>query len=859
MEIIDLIRLIRKHLVLLLITPILMAALVIFLTRNPSYKFESGTTLYTGIASGSSVELDKSFNYFASNTAFDNFITIIKSRETQQEVAIRLLAQHLSLHKADPRFISNANFEKLQSSTPAYVKAMVVNADGNSRLPDNQKETVVGPKFQKSAIGDSINLTSGKKEATGPFDQADTTASFSFSNITGSALDSKSFLPSTVDETAFEETVKKLNDLCNSNDTNFVHKLLNFDHPNYSIDAISNVNVYRITSSDLIQLKYQSNDPGICQQTLLFLTDVSIRNYKKFKGSRSDAVIKYFEFQLKQVANRLKTGEDKLLQFNKDNNIINYNEQSKAVATVKEELDADYNNKRIKLAGLYAVIKRLEEKLGNQQLIQLKSSDILDKRNQLGELNFKISQAETVGISTERATRNLADLKVQAEKLKEEIRKSVGELYSYTNSVNGIPVSTILNDWISNVIEAENVKAGMEVQAKRIKEFQKQYAIYAPAGANIKRIEREISVAEQEFLENLHGLNLAKLKLQDDELASNIKPVDPPYYPLNPVPTKRKLMVLAAAMLGFMIVLVNILVMEYFDSTLKNPSKVSSLLKLPFLAVFPKILLKVKGVNYTYVTNRMLEIAIQNIELFLKKSHTEKLTKTILIFSTINEEGKTIIAGNLAQKLKMQGEKVFYLNYSLQSLHNSENSKSGFPDNFGAISVVQTPQEPEKFSIINWLLGYPDTRTDPNSPFLSNPANYLFQQEICYYKVNDQFYHAKSYQDILSQNGVNLLYVPDYVLIEIPSILYYPYPVDLIVNADMALLVCRSNRVWSSADQGVFNVIAQLAENKTHFILNGAELPVIESVLGDLPRERSILRRYAKQFFRLQFFSKNKF
>jgi len=859
MEIIDLIRLMRKHLVLLLITPILMAALVTFLTRNPSYKFESGTTLYTGIASGSSVEMDKSFNYFASNTAFDNFITIIKSRETQQEVAIRLLAQHLLLQESDPRFISNANFEKLQRSTPAYVKAMVVNTAGNSGLPGNQKEKVAGPKFQKPAIDDSINITSGKKETTGSFDQADTTASFSFSNISGSALDSKSFLPSTVDELAFEETVKKLNDLCNSNDTNFVHKLLNFDHPNYSIDAISNVNVYRITSSDLIQLKYQSNDPGICQQTLLFLTDVSIRNYKKFKGSSSDAVVKYFEFQLKQVANRLKTGEDKLLHFNEDNNIINYYEQSKAVATVKEEMDVDYNNKRIKLAGLYAVIKRLEEKLENQQLIQLKSSEIIEKRNQLGEINFKISQAETVGMSTDKDIRRLADLKVQAEKLKDDIRKSVGELYNYTNSVNGLPVSTILNDWINNVIEAENVKAGMEVQAKRIKEFQKQYAIYAPAGANVKRIEREISVAEQEFLENLHGLNLAKLKLQDNELASNIKPVDPPYYPLNPIPTKRKLMILAAAMLGFIIVLVNILVMEFFDSTLKNPPKVSRLLKLPFLAVFPKILLKVDGINFPYITNRMLEIAIQNIQLFLKKTKSEKKTKTILIFSTLNEEGKTIIAGNLAQKLKLQGEKVFYLNYSLQSLHISEYSQLGFPDNIGATTGLRTPPEPDKFSIINWLLGYPDTRTDPNSQFLNNPANYLLQEEIGYYKVNDQFYLAKSYQDILNQNGVKLSYVPDYVLIEIPSILYYPYPVDLIVNADIALLICRSNRVWSTADQGVLNVVMQLAENKTHFILNGAELPVIESILGDLPKERSTVRRYAKQFFRLLFFSKNKF
>jgi hypothetical protein len=36
--------------------------------------------------------MDKTFNYQATNTAFDNLINIIESRETQEEVAIRLLA-----------------------------------------------------------------------------------------------------------------------------------------------------------------------------------------------------------------------------------------------------------------------------------------------------------------------------------------------------------------------------------------------------------------------------------------------------------------------------------------------------------------------------------------------------------------------------------------------------------------------------------------------------------------------------------------------------------------------------------------------------------------------------------------------
>ena len=114
MTVSDILRLLRKHMVLLLITPVLLVTLVAILTRHPTYTFSSETTLYTGIASGSSVEMDKAFSFFANNTAFDNLINVINSRETQQEVAIRLLAQHLMLPGPDPRYISAKSYEDLK-------------------------------------------------------------------------------------------------------------------------------------------------------------------------------------------------------------------------------------------------------------------------------------------------------------------------------------------------------------------------------------------------------------------------------------------------------------------------------------------------------------------------------------------------------------------------------------------------------------------------------------------------------------------------------------------------------------------------------------------------------------------------
>jgi uncharacterized protein involved in exopolysaccharide biosynthesis len=91
---------------------------------------------------------------------------------------------------------------------------------------------------------------------------------------------------------------------------------------------------------------------------------------------------------------------------------------------------------------------------------------------------------------------------------------------------------------MNSVVETDNLKAKIKVMDKQNKDFQLNMLL-TPAGATIKRLEREISVSEQGYLELLHGLNLAKLKLQDNEMSSNLKAIDPPFYPLSPNPTKR--------------------------------------------------------------------------------------------------------------------------------------------------------------------------------------------------------------------------------------------------------------------------------------------------------------------------------
>ena len=436
--------------------------------------------------------------------------------------------------------------------------------------------------------------------------------------------------PEEIDRHNYEKTVQNLLTLMRSSSDNFIYELLNYeDDDHYSLKAISSIDVERINNSDLLKLGYTVDDPGICQQTLAIYNRVSLINYKHIKENSSDGVVKYFQNELDKAKKTLTKAEEKLLEFNKRTNIINYYEQSKAVAIVKEDMDVDFKKNTAELAGLQAGTKKLEEKLQIQEVIQAKNNSILEKKKELGDLNFKIAlkQAEIESSNKEVDLIKMAGLKSQTEILAKDIKIGVDELYSYQNSIDGVPISKVLPDWMNNVVEAENLKAKIGVINGQKNDFQKVYAEYAPAGANMKRLEREISVSEQGYLEILHGLNLAKLKLQDSELSSSLKTIDTPYYPLSPNPTKRAVLIIAAAFLGGLLTLGIIFAMEYFDDTLKNYIRASKKTGIASIGMMPKFVKDAGGINLPFVQKRLIEIITQNILQYFGVHNSKQDTK----------------------------------------------------------------------------------------------------------------------------------------------------------------------------------------------------------------------------------------
>ena len=529
------------------------------------------------------------------------------------------------------------------------------------------------------------------------------------------------------------------------------------------------------------------------------------------KQNQTDAVIAYFKRQLEDAMRRLQRAESDLLVFNSRNNIINFYEQTKEIAAKKEELDVDYQNKQIALAGSDAALRIIEKKLETHAKLSLNTSAILKVRDELTNTTMQISNIEIDVGNDSASLKQVVALKNKVEYLKRELKDNIDQLYLVTNSVEGLPIKDLLNSWLENVIIFEESKASLRVLSERKRYYLKVYEIFAPLGAQQKRFERLIGVTESEFLELLHDLNLAKLRQQDDEMSTNLKVVDAPFYPLHALSSKALLMVLASALLGLIFVAIILIALEFFDTTIKTGERAQRLIKLKLAGLYPKIVKQIYTVDIGFILPRLVEIIAQNIRIVLTKSNTISGKKPVIIgiISCRDSEGKTTIGRELSRKFKAFGENTLFLNYI--------NEKSVPPENFNNGELIP-PSEDE--------------------------VQYIIQ---------DNFFETKNFRELL--NGYEHIDIEslDYIFVEIPSLINNAYPIDIVMQFDMTLLAVRANRSWADADNGVLNGFLAITKNPVQIVLNGVELMFLDSVFGDIPMQRSKFRKTLKKILTFRF------
>lgn len=391
-----------------------------------------------------------------------------------------------------------------------------------------------------------------------------------------------------VDRKDVEKTTEALFKYRKESGKNFVYAIFNRPTPFYSAKALDGIIVKRAGTSDILNITYTSSDPGITQQTLIILIDELMKAYETLRFKATHDVIAYFEEQVRLAKIRLNAEEDDLMQYCVQERVINYNEETEALAATRYQVDDRLEKAMRDYESAIALRKMLDEKMDIRAQIIRSNTNLLQELNKVSTLNQNIMEQEIFLSDKTRANNEqVKKNKLDLQKAEENISNISNNLNEFNFSKEGVGIQDMVLQWLTALVNEARASAELKVLKERQKDIFEQYSHMSPVGTQVTRKQRAIGIAEDNYRNQIHGLAEANLRLKNIEMnTSNLENVAPPEYPLTDNGRKRLLYILIAFLGSIVFIITFYLLIELLDRTLRDPIRSKRLTGLPVIAAF---------------------------------------------------------------------------------------------------------------------------------------------------------------------------------------------------------------------------------------------------------------------------------
>lgn len=722
---IAIIKAIFRKIHLIFLFPVIVAAIVFYMQLQKPKEYQSGMIFYTGITSGYNLSSqgDARVDNIAVNNAFDNLMTILESRETLEEVSMRLLATHIMLEHPDPFKISAANFEWLNSDL----------------LP-------------KTLIEDLKKYNN------------------------------------------YDSTLKHLKQKFNASQTNDIIRLIHSSGTFYDVDVIKrNISVTRKRNSDMLEVVYRSSDQGVCLLTLQILSQTFIEKNQSLKNFETGGIIDYFLAELESARTKLNIAEQNLKDYAQLNQVINYQEQTKYIAVAKEDLEKEIYQENARIDAFRQAILKLEQNLEASEKRYLNNTDILRMRNQIAGINSQIVSLELINRPEDITQIN--SLREQATNAETALIELVNQYQALNYSTETMPRDRIINQWLANVLDLEKSNARIEVLVNHRIYFRDLFNQFAPVGFNLSKMEREIQIAEREYLSLLHGLNMARLRQSNLELFGTLELLDEPFFPLNPQSSKAKLMVIAAFIASLFFVMGIIVALELLDQSLKTPAVAEDKIGLEILGVLAAKV-KNKSIDADLLNQKLFNLMCNQLSFSLRSVQKNKTENTPLIF-VYSSRNQTCIA------------------------------KTGFMVAKALLTLYKS---------VNYLHAE-DLQGVPDGEAVTGEA-----MDISTYGKNDNEVKEKI-EHLIGDRKPSVIQLPEF---DTQALIHF-----LDLAPAISVLVVSATQTWDYQDQKILDIYQKsLPENVHRVLLTNAQPDRLDNYLAEVPRKRNFIRRWLKKIIK---------
>jgi polysaccharide biosynthesis transport protein len=426
------------------------------------------------------------------------------------------------------------------------------------------------------------------------------------------------------------------------------------------------LNVQLVPSSRLIQVSYTHPDPQFTTEITNTLVKTFIEENFRTKYESVTQTSEWLSRELADLQLKVQTSEEKLVRYQKDHSILGVDEKQNIVTSKLDEL-----NKELTAAQTDRIEKESDYRLamdGDPASFTKISADgkgggLLDRlRDKEAELNTQYAQATTQFGS---GYPKVAELSNQLKQVREAIEAEKTKMRD-----------RIRDEYLAAVQRETMLMSAFNQQKQEANQL------------NESAIEYSVLRRDAETNRQLYQDLLQKLKeagVSAGLRSSNIRVVDIARTPTHPIAPNVERNLFMGLLLGLSLGIGLALVLESFDTTVRNMDELSAISTLPALGTIPLQVSSSDGVRKRLATTSLdIEKAGLPALVTFERPKSEAAEayralrtsillssfgappKVILVTSAMPQEGKTTISANSALVLAQRGSRVLLVDADLR-------------------------------------------------------------------------------------------------------------------------------------------------------------------------------------------------
>lgn len=426
----------------------------------------------------------------------------------------------------------------------------------------------------------------------------------------------------------------------------------------------SKVEVSRIKYSSVLNIHVTDHDAVFAQRLANAVALVYRELHGEQQTKRTREALRYIDDQMKEVRERLRNAEDRFNRFSKDNELISIDLQSETLLKQTKEIQGELAKLEEEKRELDGLLKRLREFI----------------KNPVGAgHNFDSIKANP---RYQSANDSLVGLLLKRETLLKDFTPKHPEVVAISNEIS----ETARKMEYMLELQLKGQERKHADSSKELEKVDEKTKALLDKKLEYGRLKREVELYTEmtTLLERKNQEALIRRSEKPEEV-NIVKPALLPTTPINPPRT-----VATGAMgviIGLVLGLIIAFVVETFDTSLGAIEDVEQTLGMPVLGVIPHVDLRVMQENIKErhsgrIRDHGLKQAVNLISHFVPKSmmaesfralrtnihfkDTEKKMRSLAITSTSPQEGKTLIALNMAITMAQSGLRTLLVGSDLR-------------------------------------------------------------------------------------------------------------------------------------------------------------------------------------------------